>query len=567
MSVNQLSNPVILYRHSDQSDHLREVGEWLRDEHNCNNRRFMDVQLLMNGQDEYLHSAVAFLLATQAPPITIDLGSCNAQSVSKVVDWIYNGEVQMHQQTIAEDLEAAAVLGVDALHHQLECTFYQMALYIENRIPSLNIAMNERYGISPSLRRRLLAEVARVAEKLSVAEIRGLSLQTITAITGCQEVTAKEKIALLNLVVQWYAADENLQHMASMISTIRSNLINSIPADESQPPTLSFRPPRTASQHLVNARQFSSDEVAEYNRLPPTRELFPPRNFRPSPNDQWIKGSSRGSKNSAFFAPDSTNCTSIPSSNNASLKLPPIKHDFPRPNSPSQIPSVVYNVNYNPRKHDFPRPLSSSSIRSDAYVVGKHAFERPEGPADLESDAYEVSGASQCELSDSEVVVDRFQHPKGSVSIPSEDYVVGRGQSSCHATSIKDQRSQTDYDDYRRLPNPFVPNNTFSHPQLSHSDMEILQNLPDVFAEKSKTSEGKSKKKTPNQSISTAVEYSGRTTSVSSPKCPSAGEYRSRRRPSKKSSGLNTARSSSVKSNYADPRFQESFYAYEKDDN
>ncbi|KAI6205674.1 hypothetical protein M3Y94_00819300 [Aphelenchoides besseyi] len=199
----------------------------------------------------------------------------------------------MHQQTIAEDLEASAVLGVDVLHRQLECTFYQMSLYAENRIPSLNIAMNERYGINPSVRRCLLADVARVADQIPTPEIRKLSLQTITAITGCQEVTSKEKIALLKLVVRWYDADKNLQHMANMISNIVFDLVSNLP-DESQAPILSFRPTSTVNQHLITTRLFSPDAVVEYECLPSNHELFSLCNCRPTQNDQWAQMSSRG---------------------------------------------------------------------------------------------------------------------------------------------------------------------------------------------------------------------------------------------------------------------------------
>ncbi|KAI6210472.1 hypothetical protein M3Y96_00332000 [Aphelenchoides besseyi] len=301
MNDNQFPNDLVNHCHSNLFDHLRKVGEWFRDEYNYKSRRLTDIQLRMNGQDEYLHSAVALvhstylrkLLASQKPPIIVDISRCNAKSVSKVIEWIYNGEALMHQQTIAEDLEATAFLGVDALHYQLQCTFYQMSFYAENRIPSLNIAMIERYGIYPSVRRCLLADVARVADQIPTSEIRKLSLQTITAITGCREVSPKEKIALLKLVVRWYDADENLQHMTSMISNILSNLVNNLP-DESQRPTLSIRSSRTVNQPLITARLFSPNEVVEYKRLPSNRDLFLLCNCRSSQNDQWAQTSSRG---------------------------------------------------------------------------------------------------------------------------------------------------------------------------------------------------------------------------------------------------------------------------------
>lgn len=47
-------------RSANVGGHLGKVGQWLSEERRSNNRRFVDIELNMNGQKDYMHSAVAY---------------------------------------------------------------------------------------------------------------------------------------------------------------------------------------------------------------------------------------------------------------------------------------------------------------------------------------------------------------------------------------------------------------------------------------------------------------------------------------------------------------------------
>ncbi|KAI6205814.1 BTB domain-containing protein [Aphelenchoides besseyi] len=471
MSRRRFPDELVEYYHPKQFEYLREVGDWNRYERNSNNRRFMDVQLLMNGREEYLHSTVAKvhstyiakLLKTRQAPITVELHSCNAQSVSTVVDWMYNGKVQTNLLLIAEDLEASTVLGVHSLHIELMLTLYKLGLTVEHRMKSLNIAMDDRYNITQSIRNRLLSDIIRVCHCLPVHEVHRLSLNTITKMTQCPIENPNEKSRLAYLVYKWFSYDtKHFRAQTEAPKSLLKVLERNIYGDQLPP---SFRPSVSAPYHLGGNREFLWNGGDESNRPAMSTEDFPPLNHDgAAANNQLIREGLRASIDSATLNPNVN-----PTCDDVILEFPPLIFT----NDDSLHPSTSSLNAYN---------------QADSSVSGAEI-----------------------------------------------------------------QRSQTEIEHYRSLPDLFVSNTTISYPRLSRSDIDLRQNLPNVFAQQSEVS----------SSVSGINE---------TPKHETLEQGNISRKNSDggfvcyQSNNVNTGRPS-VGSTHTAPHFQQSTYAYEKNDN
>ncbi|KAI6173942.1 BTB domain-containing protein [Aphelenchoides besseyi] len=469
MSLEFFPDEVVQYYHPKQFEYLREVGEWNRYERNANNRRYMDVQLLTNGQDEYLHSTVAKvhstyiakLLKSRQAPITISLKSCDAQSVTKVVDWMYNGKVQTNLRMIAEDLEAATVLGVHSLHIELMLTLYKLGLTIEHRMKSLNIAMDDRYNITQSIRNRLLSDIIRVCHCLPVHEIHRLSLNTITNMTKCPIESPYEKSRLAYLVYKWFSYDtKNFRAQTEAPRSLFKFLERNIFGDQLQP---SSHPSLHIPQYFGDNREFLWNGGNESNRPAWNAEDFPPLNHSAAPNNQSIQEGPCASSALAMLNPNLNN----PASEDVSLEFPPLMLTNDNSSRPSTSASNAYN-----------------QANSDAF-------------------------------------------------------------------GAKTQLSQTEIEHYQSLPDLFVSNTTISNPRLSRLDIDPRQNLPNVFTPKSEV-------------IPSASQINETSKQENIDHNNLGGGFVCYQ--SKGSNDVNTGRSSAG-STHILPHFQQSTYAYEKNDN
>ncbi|CAD5228160.1 unnamed protein product [Bursaphelenchus okinawaensis] len=219
----------VAVKQSDIALHFAAVGEWLSNERRANNRRFIDIELNMNGQKDYLHSAVAFahssylrnLMTRRRPPFSLNLDNFRPRTVFKVVDWMYHGHTDFSVEHIGNYLEVTAFLGVDDLHRHLEQTFRALAQKETFRIYCMNLASNPRYQISANSRRNLVSDIARFHDALSTEDIKSLTPESCCILVSEQTVSFNEKLDLINLIIFWLRSDEKHRYAGKILSSIR----------------------------------------------------------------------------------------------------------------------------------------------------------------------------------------------------------------------------------------------------------------------------------------------------------------------------------------------------------
>lgn len=196
---------------------MREDGDY----------RLCDIELLTDAGAESVHSAVAAahckkiakLMESHDIPVRIDVRGFKPELVAKVIEWMYNGEVEMPMESIVENMSVTHYLGVVVLHHLFENTLRNMANNDETRIDAVNVATHPRTGVSSETVAQVLKELYDKHGYLSSEEITLLEPWAARALVAAP-VDTRTKIAAINTVISWIRAAENFRNIEIIVPNI-----------------------------------------------------------------------------------------------------------------------------------------------------------------------------------------------------------------------------------------------------------------------------------------------------------------------------------------------------------
>ncbi|KAK0400571.1 hypothetical protein QR680_015324 [Steinernema hermaphroditum] len=200
------------YRTPDQNQHFGQVGAYLARQRQVGNQHTMDIEILVDDRKEFLHSVVGCVHSSiirkmvnsgeYRSPYALNLSGMRSSSVTKVVDWMYLGHIDLPTRHIGDYLAVTARLGVDALHHWLQQRLAKMASKSNDVITCLNIATDNRYKISPQIREQIISALMRKRSLLSEQDVDRLSQTSIVAVLTAP-ATQAQKIKAANMAVRW----------------------------------------------------------------------------------------------------------------------------------------------------------------------------------------------------------------------------------------------------------------------------------------------------------------------------------------------------------------------------
>ncbi|KAL6737958.1 hypothetical protein Aduo_011560 [Ancylostoma duodenale] len=159
------------------------------------------------------------LLEVRDVPLRIDVRGFRSKSVSKVVEWMYSGEIALSKAHMEEQMFVTNYLGVVFLHHLLENALKGMANEPKTRVDALNIATNPRTGVSHETTTYILRVFHESHATLSCDEIKLLQPWAMRTLVSAP-VKTTTKIALINIALSWLRDPQNTSHLEYITSGI-----------------------------------------------------------------------------------------------------------------------------------------------------------------------------------------------------------------------------------------------------------------------------------------------------------------------------------------------------------
>uniref|UniRef100_A0A0M3I5M6 BTB domain-containing protein n=1 Tax=Ascaris lumbricoides TaxID=6252 RepID=A0A0M3I5M6_ASCLU len=215
---------------SNLNAHLIRVGEYLRKSRASYDKRFVDVEIICDNQKDYVHSLVAnihssFVRETMnniSPPFRIIMNGYRAQSISRIIDWMYSGEIEFNIKHLVDYLAITAALGVEELHTELQSYLLKLATtHSYLRVPCINIAFQPHYKVSRNVRLQLLLIFAREHYALSKDDLHKLSAASLSALLNSSEISFNEKIDIVNIALLWLKDERHKASIDEVLSSIR----------------------------------------------------------------------------------------------------------------------------------------------------------------------------------------------------------------------------------------------------------------------------------------------------------------------------------------------------------
>ncbi|MFH4974234.1 hypothetical protein AB6A40_000943 [Gnathostoma spinigerum] len=212
----------------DCRGHFARVGEYLREARGRSDRRYVDVEIVVDQQRDLLHSVLGYvhsrfirnMMHSQCPPFRIKMDGYSFKAVTAVIDWMYFGIIELSLREIGDYLHVTKALGVDKLHAQIETRLRQLAADSGSLVSCINIATAKRSAVTKWSRLRLLQLFARSQNGLSMGDIQALKLRALNALLACKSMNLGEKVELINLAVIWLRDPINRHHSNAILETI-----------------------------------------------------------------------------------------------------------------------------------------------------------------------------------------------------------------------------------------------------------------------------------------------------------------------------------------------------------
>ncbi|GMR48495.1 hypothetical protein PMAYCL1PPCAC_18690 [Pristionchus mayeri] len=172
------------------------------------NNKLCDVELVVEGRKEYVHSAVIavhskllyrLINTEQSPPFSYDLHRFSYDSVRSVIDWMYFGEAKFSSD-ICSHLAVTAYFEVAELHSILEQQLVRLAMNPSSLPLALDACADDKTRVSPST-------CSLIVDCLASSSYRNPPLTTKTAkyLLVREETTLSKKARVVTLVLKWLA--------------------------------------------------------------------------------------------------------------------------------------------------------------------------------------------------------------------------------------------------------------------------------------------------------------------------------------------------------------------------
>ncbi|KAK5979507.1 BTB/POZ domain protein [Trichostrongylus colubriformis] len=216
-----------MYKLDDSPSHFKQPAFYLRQLRQNGDYRLCDIELLTDAGSENIHSAVAAahckkiakIMETRSTPLRIDVRGFRPDLVMKVVEWMYNGEIEMPTDNMVDNMSITNYLGMVVLHHLFENTLRNMANEASTRIEAINVATHPKTGVSPETLSYLLGVIYARHSTFSNEEIMLLQPWATKTLVATP-VRTPTKIALLNTVLNWLRDEHNSRFIDVIVSNI-----------------------------------------------------------------------------------------------------------------------------------------------------------------------------------------------------------------------------------------------------------------------------------------------------------------------------------------------------------
>uniref|UniRef100_A0A1I7T7J1 BTB domain-containing protein n=1 Tax=Caenorhabditis tropicalis TaxID=1561998 RepID=A0A1I7T7J1_9PELO len=135
----------------------------------------------------------------RAPYPTLNMMDFESDSVKRVIDWMYSGEIEIPEATIADVLAVVSYLRVATLQRQIE---QKIQSHSGSPVLGLNIASARPYSVMDDTMDRLVHNLAGKVAVLSAEEVSKLTVNSVIAVMAAVLPMAK-KVPLINMFILW----------------------------------------------------------------------------------------------------------------------------------------------------------------------------------------------------------------------------------------------------------------------------------------------------------------------------------------------------------------------------
>ncbi|KJH48296.1 BTB/POZ domain protein [Dictyocaulus viviparus] len=217
----------VVYTIEHSPSHFKRPAYYLKQLRDCGDYRSCDIEFVTNTGSVKVHSAIAAahcrrvakLLELHNTPLRVDMRRFQSELVLKMVEWMYNGQVEIVWEHMAEHMVVANYLGDAFLHHQLENTLKCVTNEAKTRIEAVNVASHPNTGVSSETVAEILDALNDTCGAFSMEEIMLLQPWAIRTLVATPANTPK-KISFLNIALNWLRSLQNISWLDIIINSI-----------------------------------------------------------------------------------------------------------------------------------------------------------------------------------------------------------------------------------------------------------------------------------------------------------------------------------------------------------
>ncbi|CAB3398175.1 unnamed protein product [Caenorhabditis bovis] len=190
--------------------HFERVAQNLLEKRTAHDHSTCDLRIELKHGVDMVHSAIvaahsntlSTMLENTCPPYpSFDMTLFNADSVRRVINWMYSGEIDVPGHDLKEDLTVAAYLRVPLLQREFEQHLKKIAEQ-GDYVFALNVASSHQYSVSTETMKFLVMQLYNNMPKLTTAVLQSLELNAIVAMAASL-LPSPIKVPLLNLAIKW----------------------------------------------------------------------------------------------------------------------------------------------------------------------------------------------------------------------------------------------------------------------------------------------------------------------------------------------------------------------------
>ncbi|CAO4373213.1 unnamed protein product [Caenorhabditis nigoni] len=208
-------------------NHFERIAKVLQAKRRAGDNSTCDLTIQLKDGYEMVHSMVVcahssvisdILERQRAPYSHIPMTEFEGSSVKKVLDWMYSGDIDIPESSIADVLAVASYLQVTILQRQIE---QKIRNHNGSPILALNIASTRAFSVMDATMNELVLDFSEKVNGLSSEEISKLTANSIIALMA-SVLPMKKKIPLINMFISWIKSN---QPEKETINTILQSLV------------------------------------------------------------------------------------------------------------------------------------------------------------------------------------------------------------------------------------------------------------------------------------------------------------------------------------------------------